>query len=87
MAPVIAKVALYCADYFFHKKIHFVAGHITIISGLKKALYIVTNELWLSFFISEIPSFTFEIALSICCLKLRFTSSKIPICSCKSRGC
>ena len=55
------------------------------ISGLKKAMYIVTNDflgkLCPSFLFTEIPLCTFEIALSICCLKLGFSSSKIPRCS------
>ena len=44
--------------------------------GLKKALYIVSNDFCgkecLSFFIADISLFIFGITLSICCLKLRY---------------
>ena len=46
---------------------------------LQKALYIVINDLpdklYLSVFITATPLLVFEIALSICCLKLSFSSS------------
>ena len=54
------------------------------IRGLKKALYIISNDFrgkeCLSFFITDIPLFIFGITLSICCLKLSFSSCKIPRC-------
>ena len=64
MAPAIAEVALNCTDSIFFTKI----------LRSQKALYIVSNDflgkLCLSFFVVEIPVFTFKRALSICCLKL-----------------
>ena len=52
--------------------------------GLIKALYIVINDfhgkLYLSFFIVDIPLLTLEIAPTICCLKLSFSSSIKPRC-------
>ena len=46
---------------------------------LQKALYIVINDLpdklYLSVFITATPLLVFEIALSICSLKLSFSSS------------
>ena len=88
MAPVFAKVALYCTDSIFHKEIHFVAGHrwyhhnqlaVSIKLFISWLMIFLVNYV-LSFFITEIPLFTFEIAILICCLKLRFSSSKIPRC-------
>ena len=38
------------------------------------------GKLCRSLFITDTPSLTFEIALSICCLKLSFSSSIIPRC-------
>ena len=44
--------------------------------GLKKALYIIISDLlgklYLSFFVIDIPLLTLEIALSVCCLKIKF---------------
>ena len=52
--------------------------HPSSMRSLKKALHIVTNAKCLSFFIKEIPLLIFRITLSACCLKLSFSSSKIP---------
>ena len=41
--------------------------------GLKKALYIIISDLLGKlFFVIDIPLLTLEIALSVCCLKIKF---------------
>ena len=58
--------------------------------GLKKAFYIVINDfrgkLYLSFCIIGIPLLTLEIALTICCLKLTFSSSIKGLCKVSRQG-
>ena len=50
----------------------------------KDTLYVVTSDfrgkLYLSYLITDIPLLTFIIALSTCCLKFSFSSSKIARC-------
>ena len=88
VSHLLSLTRLYNAQILFsQRKIHFGVRHRWYLHNLFEAskklcilLLRTSVAIYLSFFITKVPLFTCMIVISTCCLKLSFSSSKLPRC-------